>query len=85
MCFFVFKSKWKLNLYYNGIKIKTLRIDKNEAPANNVYFIKVIGKKAIFGSNYVEIAVRPVVLLNTDDTKRKTYWGVVFEKGVSIE
>lgn len=87
MCaFFVFKNnKWKLNLYYNGIKIKRVRINKNEAPADNVYFIKVVGKKAIFGSNIVEIAVRPKVLLHNDDKRKETYWGVVFEKGVNIE
>ena len=83
-CAFLFE-KWKLHLYFNGIKIKTIRINKNEAPADNVYFIKVYGKKMIFGSNYVEIAVRPVVLLNTDENKKQTYWGVVFEKGVNLE
>lgn len=85
VCFFVLKKEWKLNLYYNGIKIKKLRITKNEAPADNVYFIKVFGKKAIFGSNFVELAVRPQVLLNTNEKKKTTYWGVVFEKGVNIE
>jgi hypothetical protein len=25
------------------------------------------------------------VLLDNDENKRRTYWGVVFEKGVSIE
>lgn len=85
VCFFVLKKEWKLNLYYNGIKIKKLKINKNEAPADNVYFIKVFGKKAIFGSNFVEIAVRPTVLLNTNEKKKETYWGVVFEKGVNIE
>ena len=78
-------KKWKLHLYYNGIKIKTLKIKDNEAPADNTYFIKVYGKKMIFGSNYVEIAVRPVILLKTDDITKRTYWGVVFEKGVSID
>ena len=82
----MFKNdKWKLYLYYNGILIKTLRIGKNEAPADNVYFIKVIGKKNIFGSNLVSIAVRPKVLLDNNEGKRKTYWGVVFEKGVNVE
>lgn len=39
----------------------------------------------IFGSNIVEIAVRPQVLLHTDDKNKQTYWGVVFEKGVNVE
>ena len=82
----MFKNKnWYLYLFYNGIKIKRLKINKNIAPADNVYFIKVFGKKNLFGSNYVEVAVRPAVLLNNDEKNKKTYWGVVFEKGVSIE
>lgn len=85
VCFFVSKNEWKLNLFYNGIKIKTLKISKNEAPADNVYFIKVLGKKNLFGSNYVELAVRPKVLLGTNEKEKQTYWGVVFEKGVNIE
>lgn len=78
-------KKWKLYLFYNGILIKTLRINKEEAPADNVYFIRVIGKKNIFGSNSVFLAVRPKVLLANDEKNQKTYWGVVFEKGVNIE
>lgn len=77
--------KWKLHLYYNGIKIKTLKIDRNTAPAEHVYFIRVYGKKNIFGSNLVTIAVRPKILLDNDEDKRQTYWGVVFEKGVEVE
>ena len=83
--FFVFKNKWYLYLFYNGIKIKKIKISNAEAPADNVYFVKVYGKKNLFGSNFVEIAVRPTVLLKTDEKNKKTYWGVVFEKGVSIE
>lgn len=86
MCaFFVFKKKWKLNLYYNGMKIKTIKISSDEAPADNVYFIKVFGKKNLFGSNYVELAVKPKVLLQTNDKIKQTYWGVIFEKGVNVE
>lgn len=79
------KNKWKLYLFYNGILIKKIKIEDNEAPANNVYFITVIGKKSVFGSNLVKIAVRPKVLLDNNEENKKTYWGVVFEKGVNIE
>lgn len=79
------KNKWKLYLFYNGILIKKIKIEDNEAPANNVYFITVIGKKSVFGSNLVKIAVRPKVLLDNNEKDKKTYWGVVFEKGVNIE
>ena len=89
MCvFFVFRkidNKWKLYLFYNGMLIKKVRINKEEAPADNVYFIRVYGKKSMFGSNVVSIAVRPKVLLDNDEKKKRTYWGVVFEKGVNIE
>jgi hypothetical protein len=84
----VFKKiddKWKLYLFYNGILIKKVKIKKEEAPADNVYFIRVYGKKSIFGSNVVSLAVRPKVLLDNDENKKRTYWGVVFEKGVNIE
>ena len=79
------KNKWKLYLFYNGILIKKIKIEDNEAPADNVYFITVIGKKSVFGSNLVKIAVRPKVLLDNNEENKKTYWGVVFEKGVNIE
>ena len=79
------KDRWKLYLFYNGMLIKKVKINKEEAPADKVYFVKVYGKKSIFGSNIVELAVRPKVLLDNNENKRRTYWGVVFEKGVSIE
>lgn len=79
------KDRWKLYLFYNGMLIKKVKINKEEAPANKVYFIRVYGKKSIFGSNIVELAVRPKVLLDNNENKRRTYWGVVFEKGVSVE
>lgn len=78
-------KKWRLHLYYNGVHIKTLTIDENTAPAEHVYFVRVFGKKNLFGSNILTIAVRPKVLLDNNDKKRQTYWGVVFEKGVEIE
>jgi hypothetical protein len=78
-------NKWKLYLFYNGMLIKKVRINKEEAPADNVYFIRVYGKKSMFGSNVVSIAVRPKVLLDNDENKKRTYWGVVFEKGVNVE
>ena len=78
------KDKWKLYLYYNGILIKKLNIDKDEAPAEKSYVIRVLFKKQLFGSNFVEIIVRPTVLLKNDDSKRRTYWGVIFEQGIQI-
>ena len=77
-------KKWKLYLYYNGVLIKTIRIDENEAPAENSYVINVWFKKQLFGNNRVGLIVRPKILLKNDDINKKTYWGVVLEKGLEI-
>lgn len=77
-------DKWTLYLYYRGIRIKKLKIDKNEAPADNVYIVNVYFKKQLFGSNFVNIAVRPTYILHNDDLKQKSYWEVIFEEGIKI-
>ena len=76
--------KWSLYLYYNGVCIKKLKIDENEAPTENSYVIRVWFKKQIFRSNLVQIIVRPKVLLKNDEKHKKTYWGVVLEEGIQI-
>lgn len=78
------KKKWKLYLYYNGVLIKKLRIDENEAPAENSYVINVWFKKQIFKNNLVQIIVKPVVILKNDDRNKKTYWGVKLEEGIPV-
>lgn len=78
------KKKWKLYLYYNGVLIKKLKIDENEAPAENSYVINVWFKKQIFKSNLVQIIVKPVVILKNDDKNKKTYWGVKLEEGIPV-
>lgn len=76
--------KWRLYIYYNGVLVKTLRIDENEAPTENSYVINVWFKKQIFKNNKVNIIVRPKVLLRNDEKHKKTYWGVVLEEGTRI-
>ena len=76
--------KWTLFLYYNGVLIKRIRIDENEAPTRNTYVINVWFKKQIFKNNKVNIVVRPKVLLKNDEENKKTYWGVVLEEGTVI-
>ena len=78
------KNKWTLYLYYSGILIKKLKIEEQEAPADNSYVINVYFKKKLFGSNKVGVIVRPVRLLKNDERNRKTYWGVMFETGIDI-
>lgn len=77
-------KKWKLYLYYNGVCIKRLLIDDNEAPAENSYVIRVWFKKQLFKSNLVQIIVRPKVIIKNDEKNKKTYWGVVLEEGIPI-
>lgn len=77
-------NKWKLYLYYNGVLIKILKIDENEAPAQNSYVINVWFKQQIFKNIKANIIVRPKVLLKNDEINKKTYWGVVLEEGTII-
>ena len=77
-------NKWKLYLYYNGVLIKVLKIDENEAPADNSYVINVWFKQQIFKNIKANIIVRPKVLLKNDEINKKTYWGVVLEEGTII-
>ena len=77
-------KKWKLYLYYNGVLIKKLRIDENEAPAQNSYAIKVYFKKFLFKNTISGLVVRPVRILKNDEVHRKTYWGVVLEQGEQV-
>lgn len=78
------KKKWTLYLYYNGVRIKKLKIDENEAPAENSYVINVWFKKQLFKNNLAGVIVRPVRLLKNDDKHRKTYWGTTLETGIEI-
>ena len=76
------KKKWKLILYYNGVKIKKVRIrDNDDITAMS---IRVLFHKELFGNNNVRIFIKPTKLLRTDEDKKETHWGVIFEKGVDI-
>ena len=83
MCFFVFKKKnWTMYLFYNGIKIKKIKI--NDKSDLDTRYIIVVGHKKLFGKWIVGLMVKPTKLLKTDEEKKTTYWGVVFEKGVDF-
>lgn len=77
-------KKWKLYLYYNGILVKKLRIKADEAPAENTYVVNVYFKKKLFGSNKVNVILKPIRILKNDEKKRKTYWGTKIELGTEI-
>jgi hypothetical protein len=77
-------KKWDLYLYYNGVLIKKVKIDEQEAPAENSYAVMVYFKKKLFGSNRAGVVVRPVRLLKNDEKNRKTYWGTTLETGIEV-
>ena len=91
MCFLFMKKKnnnlWTLFLFYDGILIKKVKmlIDSSTQINKQVLFIKVYGHKKLFGKNIITLMVRPKRLLKTEEEKRRTYWGVVFEKGVEVD
>lgn len=78
---------WTLFLFYDGVLIKKvkMRIDENTEITKQVLFIRVWGHKNLFGKNIITLMVKPKRLLKTEEEKKKTYWGVVFEKGVEVE
>ena len=45
----------------------------------NIYF-----HKELFNRRKINAVIKPVKLLLTDEKKKITYWGVVFEKGVDM-
>ena len=82
MLFFV--RKWKLYLYLNGVCIKKIRINVNEAQKDHVYVINVWFKKQLFNSNKVKVIVRPTKLIYTDEKKKETHWEFKYEEGTDI-
>ncbi len=78
-------EKWKLYLYYNGILVKKIKIDEEEAPSENSYVVRVIGKKNLFGSNFSTVILRPIELLKSEENKKNTHWGTIHERGVEIK
>lgn len=76
------KDRWTLYLYFNGILVKKIKIDKNEAPKDQTYCITIKNKNIYKGRT--SVIVRPVRLLKNDEKHRKTYWGVTHELGIEI-
>ena len=78
------KEKWKMHLFYNGIKIKTLKVDEDVEPQKGLYDIRVIGHKEIFNKFIVRIVVKPLTLIKVDKEKKSIYIGVGLERGVDF-
>ena len=77
------KKKWTLYLYYNGIRIKRVKI--NDISDIKPMSINILGHKELFGKSQINALIRPVRLLLTEESKKRTHWGVVFEKGVEYD
>ena len=56
----------KVRLYFNFIKVKTVRI-KEGVDWNQVYRVTVWGKKKMFGYHRAEVVLKPVKLLRSED------------------
>lgn len=78
-----YSDRWTLYLYYNGLLVKKLKIDKNEAPDKNTYCITFRNKN--IGKGKISIIARPITILKNDEKHKKTYWGIINETGVRPE
>lgn len=67
-------------MFYNGTKIKTIKIDTIEDITTR--YVLIFGHKELFGNILVGRMLKPTKLLKTDEKAMKTYWGVIDEKGV---
>lgn len=78
-------KKWKLYLYLNGQCIKCLKIDKDFAPMNKIYVVKVKNKKHLLGTNNpVQIVVRSYKYKYTDEVKKTAHIEVIIHEGVEV-
>jgi hypothetical protein len=78
--------RWRLCFYYNGILVKTKRVKKQELSSlkDTTYELTIRNKRQLFSAFKVNIIARPVVLLKTDEKKKKVYIGVVIEQGTNL-
>lgn len=79
-------KRWRIYIYYNGILVKVKRVKKEQLQdlKNKKLIITIYNKKQLFNAYKVNIVVKPVVLLHTDEVKKKIYIGVVIDEGVKL-
>ena len=83
--YFKNNKKWKLYLYLNGQCIKCLKIDKDFAPMNKIYVVKVKNMEHLVGTNKpVQIVVRSYKYKYTDEVKKTAHIEVVIHEGVEV-
>lgn len=56
----------KINLYYNSVKVKTVKIKDNEEWKKD-YKVTIWFNKKYFGANKVTLILRPIRLLASSD------------------
>lgn len=78
-------KKWKLYLYLKGQCIKCLKIDKDFAPMNKIYVVKVMNKRHLLGTNKpIQIVVRSYKYKYTDEVKKTAHIEVIMYEGVEV-
>lgn len=78
-------KKWKLYLYLNGQCIKCLKIDKDFAPMNKIYVVKIKNMKHLVGTNKpVQMVVRSYRYKYTDEIKKQAHIEVLNHEGVEL-
>ena len=83
--YFKNNKKWKLYLYLNDQCIKCLKIDKDFAPMNKIYVVKVRNKRHLLGTNKpVQIVVRSYKYKYTDEIKKTAHIEVIMYEGVEV-
>lgn len=76
------KKNWTVYLFYNGIKIKKIKVDDYKE-LEDLYVI-VFGHKKLFGKHIAGLVLEIKKLLKTDEKNRKIYFGTVLKKGVDL-
>lgn len=83
--YFKNNKKWKLYFYLNGQCIKCLKIDKDFAPMNKIYVVKVKNMEHLLGTNKpVQIVVRSYKYKYTDEAKKTAHIEVIMYEGVEV-
>lgn len=78
-------KKWKLYLYLNNQCIKCLKIDKDFAPMNKFYVVKVKNMKHIIGTNKpTQMIFKSFKYKYTDEVKKTAHIEVIGYEGVGI-
>lgn len=79
---FMKKDKWKIYLYYNNRYIKKLYVDDTFKPLEEIYIIRVLFRKYLFGSWNVKVVCSPKALKYTNNKTKEVHLEVELFGGV---